>query len=183
VKAHQFIIPDIMLSDLFGEDLPPEIAVMMPDSLGDALDAELGFRVELGYILGSLQVSLETGCTHIAGSNPLVTDITMIPFMVKAGVEFSQVDLIGWTPYIKAGVMAVQVDHYETAIDSLTGNLTRDTWTSFVVAAGLELELNLHRSFTLEAGAELSLIVEDASLIPLVSVTVGVQTQPLTARN
>jgi outer membrane protein OmpA-like peptidoglycan-associated protein len=137
-----------------------------------------GFRTGLGYAWKKFRFSLETGYTYIAGTNPLVLDITLIPLTFKAGYVFSPWKALSITPVVGTGLAVVSVTHYETAIDMLLGRQSRSSNRSVLLNAGVRAGWSCTPALELYAGAGLDCVVETGGLIPLPAVELGVLIKP-----
>ena len=106
-----------------------------PEMLSDYIRLDPGFRAALGYEYNSFHLSIESGYSRIAGSNELVLDITIVPLVLKFGYHFSVFSIFGLQADLGLGVTFLTTNHYETALDWITGNLSEKNETSFFTIA------------------------------------------------
>jgi outer membrane protein OmpA-like peptidoglycan-associated protein len=137
-----------------------------------------GFRAGAGYQWRNLRFFLEAGYTQIKGENPLVLNIDIVPLVLKGGYVFSFRDRFTVTPVLGAGLVFVEVDHYETAIGMLLDDLSRSSTTSFFAHAALRFGWSFVPALALYAGAGVDCLFETDGLIPLPALEVGFTLKP-----
>jgi hypothetical protein len=136
-----------------------------------------GFRLGAGYGWSRFRLSLESGYTYIAGTNPLVLDIHLVPLVLRAGYTF-RLGKFSVLPSIGAGLIFSSVTHYETAIAMLLDKLSRSSGGGVLVNAGLRLGWALTPGVGLYAGAGIDCVVERDGLLPLPVVEMGISLKP-----
>ena len=151
-----------------------------PGIFKDLVSPDFGFRVALGYEFKRFRFALETGYSHIDGTNPLVLDIKLSPLALKAGYALP----IRWGLGIQAdlgfGLMFSKTIHYETAIDMLMDNKTNSRTRTLFMGARFYATYTIPGNFLkLYAGGGLDLLFETGGLIPMPLVEFGVSFKPL----
>jgi hypothetical protein len=160
-----------------------------PDALAELVNTRLGFRAALGYEYRNFSLALETGYSHINGTNPLVLESTFIPLALKAGYHYPLPKGFGIQGDILLGYIFSRTIHYETAIDAVLGNNLLDvnerspfagarlygTWT---VPSGFFP----HNFLTVYAGGGIDVINETDGIIGLPLVEIGLHIRPFTWR-
>jgi hypothetical protein len=151
----------------------------VPGILRDHVQPELGFRGGLGYDIKGFRVSVESGYTHIAGTNPLVLEITMLPVILKAGYMFPLFWGLGLKPELGLGVLFSNTGHYQTVLDMLLGERRDSDTRSLFSAFRLDLCYTFPGDFvSLYAGGGADVIWETGGPIPLPLVEAGISLKP-----
>ena len=151
-----------------------------PLDLNEVIKPKLGFRGALGYELWRFRFALESGYTHIEGTNPLVLDISLIPLVFKFGYNQPLFFGFGVQADLSAGFIFSRTSRYETAIGMLTGNLLNDKTRSPITGARLYLTWTVPWKFIkIYAGGGADIILETGGLLPLPLVEAGISIKPL----
>jgi outer membrane protein OmpA-like peptidoglycan-associated protein len=136
-----------------------------------------GFRLGAGYEWQNFRLSLESGYTYIAGTNPLVLDIHLIPLTLRGGYAF-RLGKFSILPSLGAGLVFASVSHYETAIAMLLDDLSHSSNRSFLVNAALRLIWSFTPALGLYAGAGIDCVVEQGGMLPLPAAALGISFRP-----
>jgi outer membrane protein OmpA-like peptidoglycan-associated protein len=157
-----------------------------PDALAELVNTRLGFRAALGYEYRNFSLALETGYSHITGTNPLVLESTFIPLALKAGYNYPLPKGFGVQGDILLGYIFSRTIHYETAIDAFLGdNLRDDNERSPFAGARLYGTWTVPPGFfpqnflTVYAGGGIDVINETDGIIGLPLVEIGLHIHPL----
>jgi len=148
-----------------------------------------GFRIAAGYEWNNWLFSLELGFTYIKGDNPLVTNIFLIPSILKAGYTFypiSQYKQFTLTPTAGFGTVFAGADHYKDAIDMLLGIQSSSANNGLLIQAGLRAgwqpfsttEGKIERKIEFFAGLSVDCIIEKEGIIPLPQLEIGIIVRP-----
>jgi outer membrane protein OmpA-like peptidoglycan-associated protein len=157
----------------------------VPEFFSEVIRPEVGFRAALGYEFHNFRFAVETGYTHIEGTNPLVLDLVFTPLTFKAGYALP----IRWGLGVQAdlgfGWIFSETVHYDTAIDMLMGNIKESPARSTLLGARLYGTYSFLRrkggidSLKLYAGGGIDAIFEDEGVLPLPLIEAGVSFKPL----
>jgi hypothetical protein len=152
-----------------------------PGELNGLLEPLPGFRAALGYDYRRFRFAVESGYSHIKGTNPLVLDITLAPFALKFGYELPVVFGFGVQADLHAGYFFSRTVHYETAIDMLTGNLRDDGERNLFAGLRTYLTWTTKNSFfKIYAGGGADVVFETGGPIPLPLLEAGISIKPFT---
>jgi outer membrane protein OmpA-like peptidoglycan-associated protein len=144
------------------------------------IEPDLGFRAALGYEFRHFSFAVETGYTHITGTNPLVLDFTFIPLVFKLGYNLPIVWGLGLQADLGMGLLFSRVEHYENAINLLLENKLNSSSTSLFGGGRLYITYTFpFRFLKLYAGGGADLLFENDGLIPLPLVEAGISLSPL----
>jgi hypothetical protein len=149
-----------------------------PEALSELIAPETGFRFGLGYELKKFRFTVESGYTKIEGTNPLVTNITFIPLIFKAGYALPLFLGFGVQADLGAGFLYSQTSRYDSAISLYQGNILHDKERSFASAARLYATFSPFDLIKFYAGGGLDVVLENAGFIPLPLVEAGVSIKP-----
>jgi outer membrane protein OmpA-like peptidoglycan-associated protein len=156
-----------------------------PGFFSELVKPDMGFRGALGYEYRRFRLAVESGYTHITGTNPLALDFRFVPLTIKAGYALPLSKGFGVQADMGFGWIFSQTVHYETAIDMLQDNIKESSATSTSLGARLYGTYSfLHRkggidSLKLYAGGGIDMIFEDDGTIPLPMFEAGVSFKPL----
>jgi len=145
----------------------------------------LGFRGALGYEWNYFRFALESGYSRITGTNPLVTEIDLIPLVFKFGYALPVYHIFGVQADLGLGTVFSRTIRYETAVDMVVGNLIEDNERSFLAGARLYATLSPTVSplsfFKIYAGGGADVIFEKDGPIPLPLLEAGISIKPFKA--
>jgi len=177
VSGQYYIMPDLAGA------ISPELADQYGVSGGIA--PYPGFRAGAGYEWKNWGFALESGYTYIKGDNPLVTDISVVPLLLKVGYAFfpfSSYEYFSLTPAAALGLVFAQVDHYLGVIDMLLEESIHSKNTGFMAQLGVRAGWNpvrkWGRALEVFAGFSVDGIIETGGLIPLPQIELGVLVRP-----
>jgi outer membrane protein OmpA-like peptidoglycan-associated protein len=154
--------------------------------LADLLKTSLGFRAALGYEYLNFSLALETGYSHITGTNPMVLESTFIPLALKAGYNYPLKYGLGVQGNLILGYIFSRTSRYATALDMALGNLQEDSERSFFTGLRVYGTWTLPYSFipknflTAYAGGGIDIINEPDGPLPLPVIEIGIHIHPLT---
>jgi outer membrane protein OmpA-like peptidoglycan-associated protein len=156
------------------------LGYVAPGELDEYADAKAGFRAGLGAEFFRFRFTVESGYSHIEGTNPLVLDIKMSPLLFKLGYTIPIFAGIGIRPELGAGLIFSRTSHYDTAMDLLLGNLLDEQKKSFTASARLYATYDFPGSFAgIYAGGGLDLLAETGGPIPLPCWEIGASLKPI----
>jgi len=177
ISGQYYMLPDL------ARVVSPKLAAQY--GMEGAIVPYPGFRIGAGYEWKKWSFALESGYTHIRGENPLVTDISIVPVLLKAGYSFfpiSSYEYFSVTPTAGLGLVFAQADHYIDVIDMLLDNLTHSENTGFMAQFGVRAGWNpvrqLARALEVFAGFSIDLIIEKEGIIPMPQVELGILLRP-----
>ena len=152
-----------------------------PDQVSGLIRDEGGIRADVGYSFDlpcnlSVPVYVESGYSHLVGTNPILLDVKSVPLVLFGGLEFSLFDFFSLRASLGLGAMFSTVEHYESVLDMAKDNLSVSTGTDFLFAfrAGLGFCM-VENLASLFADFGLDLILENDGPIPLPALTVGLR--------
>jgi outer membrane protein OmpA-like peptidoglycan-associated protein len=149
------------------------------DELKDQVEVEMSLRGALGLEYRRFRLSLESGYIHFMGTNPLVLEIKMIPFVGRLGYTIPLFKGIGIRPDIGLGLTYSETSHYETALDMILGNMRVSKVWSLYADARLNAVWDVPGGFlSLYAGGGAALILETGGLIPFPQLQAGISLKP-----
>jgi len=151
-----------------------------PDAIADLIKPMLGFRAALGYEFRRFRFAVESGYTHITGTNPLVLDLTFIPLVFKFGYALPIRWGLGLQADLDFGFLFSRTDHYDTAIDMFLNKLLDDSERSLFGGARAYVTYTVPGNFVkLYAGGGADIILEPQTPLPLPLLEAGVSFKPL----
>jgi len=151
----------------------------VPDELDEIIRPEPGFRGAFGYELKNFRFALESGLTQITGTNPLVSEITIVPIAFKFGYSLPIIFGFGVQADLGLGYVFSHTIRYETAIDLVMENLREDDERSFFLPARLYVTWSPWRFLKLYAGGGVDLVFETEGPIPMPLAEIGISLKPL----
>jgi outer membrane protein OmpA-like peptidoglycan-associated protein len=126
---------------------------------------------------------VESGYTHIAGNNPLVLDITLVPLTAKIGYNLPLIWGFGLQADLSGGVFFSQTIYYPTAIDMLLENVKKEKTKSPLAGARLYATYTFLSGFMkLYAGGGVDMILETDGPIPPPVIEAGISIKPLSIK-
>jgi outer membrane protein OmpA-like peptidoglycan-associated protein len=141
---------------------------------------EVGFRGALGYEYRGFRFAVESGYTAIAGTNPLVLDVSLAPLVFKFGYALPIRWGLGLQADFNAGFMFSRTTHYETAIDILMDNKKNSQTRSPLAGARLYATYTLPKNFLrIYAGGGIDALFENSGPIPMPLIEAGASFKPL----
>jgi len=177
VSGQYYMLPNL------AKAISPELADQY--GVSGAIRPRPGFRAGAGYEWKKWSFGLESGYTYIKGDNPIVTDISIVPILVKAGYSFfpiSSYEYFSLTPTAALGRVFAQADHYIDVIDMLLEKSTHSKNTGFMAQLGVRAGWNpirqQGRALEVFAGLSIDGIIETGGLIPLPQIELGVIVRP-----
>jgi outer membrane protein OmpA-like peptidoglycan-associated protein len=152
----------------------------VPELFSGLLETTPGFRAGLGYEYKNFHLAVESGYTHIKGTNPLVLDIKMIPLALKFGYEYPIFFGFGVQADLLAGYFFSHTVHYLTALDMLMDNLQEDDERNTFAGARLYATwATKGKLLKIYAGGGGDIVFENDGPIPMPLVEIGLRFYPL----
>jgi outer membrane protein OmpA-like peptidoglycan-associated protein len=150
-----------------------------PGFFSDLIEPDTGFRGALGYEYHRFRFALESGYTHITGTNPLVLDFRFVPITYKTGYALPLGKGWGLQTDLNVGFIFSDTIHYETAIDMLMDKKKESSARSFAAGARLYGTYTFARdSLKLYVGGGIDAVFETGGTIPLPLVEAGISFKP-----
>lgn len=152
-----------------------------PAEATDYIKDDGGFRAGVGYSFDlpynlSVPVYVESGYSHLIGTNPILLDVKSIPLILFGGVEWSFLDFFSFHASVGMGTMFSKVEHYESVYDMVKENLTVSDGNDFLFALRAGLGFDVLENFViLYADFGFDLILELDGPIPLPGFSLGVR--------
>ena len=157
--------------------------------LEDYTQPKPGWNITLGFdffrgFSHSTQLMISTGHNVVAGSNPLVRMLDILPLTGAISYSFSpkhrnlQWLALGCT--IGGGIYFSEISHYQTVLDLVNQNLVTTTGNSYILNARLNFGINfLNNILKLKINAGIDCIWEVDGIVPLTVVDVGLRLYPV----
>jgi hypothetical protein len=152
----------------------------LPELFSGLIIPEPGFRAALGYEYRHFRLAVESGYTHIAGNNPMVLDIVLLPLTAKIGYNLPLIWGFGLQADLSGGVFISQTKFYLSVIDMLMENVQDEQVISPLAGARLYLTYTfLFGMVKLYAGGGVDMILELDGPIPPPVIEAGISLKPL----
>jgi len=150
-----------------------------PELLNDYVETGPGFRAALGYEYCHFLFALESGYTHINGTNPLVLETIFTPLALKAGYNFPIRFGFGLQGYLLAGYIFSRTSRYKNAINMMMGKLQEDSERHFFPGARLYGTWTISGGYLkVFAGGGVDIVPETDGSIPLPLIEAGISFKP-----
>jgi len=149
-----------------------------PRLFSEFIEPRPGFRGALGYGRGRFSVAAESGFTQVAGTNPLVLNIDLVPVVIRAGYALPLFARFGLKADLGAGVVFSNVIHYEDVVGMLTGRRLDSRERTPVAGGRLHLTFDMPLGLRLYAGGGMDALFENDGPIPMPLVQGGVSFRP-----
>jgi len=189
VKLFLFIISLVCAAPVYADEEPwyepffVEASVQqyaVPGLFTDFLKPHTGFRAALGYEYRHFRLALESGYTHIEGTNPLVLDLRFVPLVLKFGYALPIRWGLGVQADITYGFMFSHVTHYKNAIGLLMNKQEESDGRSPFPGARLYATYTIPQEFLkIYVGGGVDMITELEGPIPIPLFEAGVSFKPL----
>jgi hypothetical protein len=151
-----------------------------PGFFSELVKPDVGFRGALGYEYRRFRFGLESGYTHISGTNPLVLDLRFVPLALKTGYALPLAKGWGLQADLGLGFIFSKTVHYKNAIEMLMDDRRVSTARSFMAGARVFGTYTFaHGALKLFAGGGIDAIFETEGTIPLPIFEAGVSFKPL----
>jgi outer membrane protein OmpA-like peptidoglycan-associated protein len=150
-----------------------------PEILDKLVRPGTGFRAAVGYEYSRFRFAVETGYTAIAGTNPLVLDVSLVPLVFKFGYALP----IRWGFSLQAdagmGFLFSHTIHYDSAINMVMDNKKDSRTSSSIMGMRLYATYALPWKFLKAyAGCGIDVLFETGGPIPLPLIEAGVSFRP-----
>jgi hypothetical protein len=140
---------------------------------------EPGFRAALGYEYNHFRFGLESGYTHIAGTNPLVLDIKLSPLALKAGYGLPIRWGLGLQADLSFGLAFLRIIHYDSVLNMIKENSQDSRAASLLGGARLYATYTFpFRYLKLYVGGGLDMLIETDGPVPLPLIEAGISLKP-----
>jgi outer membrane protein OmpA-like peptidoglycan-associated protein len=150
-----------------------------PELFTGLVKPDAGFRAGMGLEWRHFRCALESGWTHIAGTNPLVLDIGFVPVTLKAGYDLPLYQGLGLRADLGLGVLCSNTVHYETAINALMDKPSYSPSRGFLMTARAYAVFELSLSaLAFYAGGGMDTLFERDSPIALPLIEAGLTVKP-----
>jgi outer membrane protein OmpA-like peptidoglycan-associated protein len=151
----------------------------IPELFSGLIKPEIGFRGALGYEYRNFRFALESGYTHIEGTNPFVLDLRFFPLTFKSGYNLPIYWGLGLQADVSCGILFSQTVHYSDVIDLFQEDKKDSPSASFLAGARLYATWTIPRtSIKLYAGGGLDAVFETGGIIPLPVIEAGISLKP-----
>ncbi|MCL2185662.1 MAG: hypothetical protein FWB86_07410, partial [Treponema sp.] len=149
-----------------------------PSLLEDYVKPEIGFRGALGFELNNFRFAAESGFSRITGTNPLVLEITLVPLVLKFGYHWNFFSILGLQGDLHLGVAFSNTSRYETALDAVQNNLSKDSENSFLSGIRLYLTISPLKFLRIYAGGGIDAVFEKKGTLLLPVLEIGISVKP-----
>jgi outer membrane protein OmpA-like peptidoglycan-associated protein len=159
---------------------------LVPELFSGLIKPIPGFRAALGYEYKRFYLAVESGYTHIEGTNPLVLDLQFVPVVIKAGYAYPIRWGLGVQADLSFGYLFSKTLHYEDAINLILEKQKLTQKRSPLAGARLyafyEFPQNRYpKKFAkVYAGGGVDLVFENDGIIPLPTLEAGISIKPFT---
>ena len=151
----------------------------IPELFSGLIKPELGFRGALGYEYRNFRFALESGYTHIEGTNPFVLDLRFFPLAFKSGYNLPIRWGLGLQADLSCGVLFSQTVHYYDVIELFLENKNKSPSTVFLAGGRIYATYTIPRtSIKFYAGGGLDGVFETDGAIPLPVIEGGISFKP-----
>jgi flagellar motor protein MotB len=150
-----------------------------PEILSEYIQPEPGYRGALGYEFYRFRFAVETGTTHITGTNPLLTEISLTQLIFKLGYDLPLFGFFGLRADAGLGAVFSRVSLYESAVDIILGNLKEEEGRGLLASTRFYLTISPIRFLTFYAGGGADFLFETDGVLPLPLLEMGVSLKPL----
>jgi len=152
----------------------------LPELFSGLMEPQPGFRGALGYEYRHFRFALESGYTHIEGTNPLVLETTLVPLTAKLGYNLPLIWGIGLQADISFGVFFSRTLYYKSALDMMMDKIQDEQVKSPQAGARLYLVYTFPFEWLkLYAGGGVDMMLETDGLIPPPVIEAGISIKPL----
>ena len=149
-----------------------------PEMFKEYMDTKPGFRGAVGYEFMRIRFAVESGYSHIAGTNPLVKEVTLIPLVFKFGYALPLISVLGLQADLCIGTAFSNTLRYETVIDIILNNLLDDYERSLLTGARLYVTISPLNFLKIYLGGGIDVIFETEGPVPLPLVEAGLSIKP-----
>jgi len=147
----------------------------LPELFSGIMKPQPGFRGALGYEYRRFSFALESGYTHIEGTNPFVLDIMLIPLTAKLGYNQPIRRGIGLQADISFGVFFSRTMYYPSAIDMLLEKVRDEQVVSPLAGARLYVTYTFpFQWMRIYAGGGVDIVFENDGPIPPPVIEAGI---------
>jgi outer membrane protein OmpA-like peptidoglycan-associated protein len=159
---------------------------LVPELFSGLIKPIPGFRAALGYEYQRFYLAVESGYTHIEGTNPLVLDLRFVPVVIKAGYAYPIRWGLGVQADLSFGYLFSKTLHYEDAINLILEKQKLTQERSPIAGARLyvfyEFPQNRYPKnlAKLYAGGGIDAVFENDGIIPLPTLEAGISIKPFT---
>ena len=143
-----------------------------------------GWRLAAGYALfhthtHSFPLYVEAGHSVVSGTNQIVRSLDIYPMQFFSGYEFMPLSWLSLDVAVGAGVYFAHIDHYDTVLDLIRGNLMTTRGHGFIFSGKLGAGVNLYRkAIELRVNGTIECIWETGGIIPLPGVNLALTVYP-----
>ena len=158
-----------------------------PELFSEQVQSRPGFRVGLGYDLGQfsfgqLSAGLETGFTSMAGLDPQVQGVRLLPVLLRLSYlpPLKLYGELGLRADLGAGLVFGGAEYYKNRMTLWTGNDVSSSERNLLAEARLYLTHPLPANFGVYLGGGVDLLFESDSNIALPVIQAGLTFRPFT---
>jgi outer membrane protein OmpA-like peptidoglycan-associated protein len=149
-----------------------------PGYFSEIIKPSFGFRGALGYEYKRFRFALESGYSHLTGTDPLVLEMGFVPLVFKFGYALPIYSVFGIQADLNAGVALAKVTHYPTAIDIAMDNAQVDHEKSFIAGGRLYATVTPWPYLGFYAGGGTDVIFEKDGPLFLPLIEIGIHFKP-----
>jgi len=137
-----------------------------------------GFRGALGYEYKHFRIAFESGYNKISGANPLISEISLSPVVLKFGYELPLFSIFGIQADVNAGILNSVISRYMNEYDVLNNNILTDKYTAPLAGARLYAVIYPLEYLKIYIGGGSDFVFETSGIIPVPLVEAGVSFKP-----
>jgi hypothetical protein len=138
-----------------------------------------GFRAALGYEYKNIRLAVESGYTHIEGTNPFVINLKFYPLVLKAGYHLPIRWGFGLQSDLSFGRKFMQAVHYNDIIEIITESVNESFSHNMLLGARLYATYTIFsNSLKLYTGGGVDINFETDGTIVLPTIEAGLSVKP-----
>jgi outer membrane protein OmpA-like peptidoglycan-associated protein len=149
-----------------------------PKLLKGYIKPGFGFRGALGYEYKHFRFAIESGYSHFAGTDSLITKVGFIPLVFKFGYALPIFSIFGLQADINAGLAFSNTTHYPNEFDLDMNKIQKDRANSLILGGRLYATVTPLDFLRIYAGGGVDLILEKEGPLLLPLVEIGVHFKP-----
>jgi outer membrane protein OmpA-like peptidoglycan-associated protein len=149
-----------------------------PSLIKDYVKPGFGFRVALGYEYNRFRLAVESGYSHLTGTDSLVSQFDFAPLVLKFGYAMPLYSIFGLQADLNAGFAFSKIMRYPTAIDLAMDKVQEDRENSFIAGGRLYATVAPLDFLRIYAGGGIDVILEKEGPLVLPLVEIGVHLKP-----
>ena len=149
-----------------------------PELMQDFGKPGFGFRGALGYEYKRFRFAFESGYNKISAANPLISEISISPIVLKFGYEYPVHSIFGVQADANFGILYSNISRYLNAEDKKNKNAITDKYAAPFAGLRIYAAASPLDYLKIYAGAGSDFIFESSGVVPLPLIEAGVSFKP-----